>query len=257
MATGRVRIARFRDDGPRPREDDIISFGVVPIEGEDVPRRSTYREVRPDRPLKPPSMRCTVCAGGLEEASALWAVVDDRATPWRDGTCSRGPRRSKRRSWRGRSGVGPRGEGGCRRSFSLSSSRSRSVATPTSRSPPSPISWAFRGTSASRARRCIDDRGGLPRPAAGAGAARDHDTSTATSCRSGVRATSPAASRARSSPGHVGRTWPPSRSSEGEGDGELQRDRCGRCGRKAVPIEEGAQARGPRTHRRWQRTRSG
>jgi DNA polymerase III subunit epsilon len=59
--------------------DDIISFGVIPIEGGRIlPGRSTYREVRPDRPLK----HASIAVHGLrpvdlEEASALGMVVDD------------------------------------------------------------------------------------------------------------------------------------------------------------------------------------
>jgi DNA polymerase-3 subunit epsilon len=59
--------------------DDIISFGVVPIEkGRIFPGKSMYREVRPDRPLKPASI---VVHGlrpvDLEEASPLGSVVGD------------------------------------------------------------------------------------------------------------------------------------------------------------------------------------
>ncbi len=59
--------------------DDIISFGVIPIEGGRIlPGRSTYREVRPDRPLKPASIAVHgLRPVDLEEASALGTVVDD------------------------------------------------------------------------------------------------------------------------------------------------------------------------------------
>jgi DNA polymerase-3 subunit epsilon len=59
--------------------DDIISFGVIPIEGGRIlPGRSTYREVRPDRPLKPASIAVHgLRPVDLEEASALRTVVDD------------------------------------------------------------------------------------------------------------------------------------------------------------------------------------
>ena len=59
--------------------DDIISFGVIPIEGARIlPGRSTYREVRPDRPLKPASIAVHgLRPADLEEASALGIVVDD------------------------------------------------------------------------------------------------------------------------------------------------------------------------------------
>jgi DNA polymerase III subunit epsilon len=59
--------------------DDIISFGVIPIEGARIlPGRSTYREVRPDRPLKPASIAVHgLRPADLEEASALGMVVDD------------------------------------------------------------------------------------------------------------------------------------------------------------------------------------
>lgn len=59
--------------------DDIISFGVVPIErGRILPGRSVYREVRPDRPLKPAS----IAVHGLRPmdlagASLLATVVMD------------------------------------------------------------------------------------------------------------------------------------------------------------------------------------
>ena len=69
----------FETTGLDLEGDDIISFGVVPIEGGRIlPGRSTYREVRPDRPLKPPSIAVHgLRPVDLEEASALWAVVDD------------------------------------------------------------------------------------------------------------------------------------------------------------------------------------
>lgn len=59
--------------------DDIISFGVIPIErGRIAVGRSTYREVRPDRPLKPASI---VVHGlrpvDLEAASSLGTVAED------------------------------------------------------------------------------------------------------------------------------------------------------------------------------------
>jgi DNA polymerase III subunit epsilon len=59
--------------------DDIISFGVIPIEGGRIlPGHSTYREVRPDRPLKPASIAVHgLRPVDLEEASALGTVVDD------------------------------------------------------------------------------------------------------------------------------------------------------------------------------------
>lgn len=69
----------FETTGLDPGGDDIISFGVVPIErGRIAPGRSTYHEVRPDRPLKPASI---VVHGlrpvDLETASSLGAVVGD------------------------------------------------------------------------------------------------------------------------------------------------------------------------------------
>jgi DNA polymerase-3 subunit epsilon len=59
--------------------DDIISFGVVPIEkGRILPGRSMYREVRPDRPLKPASIAVHgLRPVDLEEASTLGVVVGD------------------------------------------------------------------------------------------------------------------------------------------------------------------------------------
>ena len=176
--------------------DDIISFGVIPIEGGRIlPGRSTYREVRPDRPLKPASIAVHgLRPVDLEEASALGTVVDDL----RDALAGRyvlawAPR-SKRRSWRGCSGVGRRGGG----SRSSTSSGSRSSWSGRRRSPPGLLAHRRRRSTgrpgrapASRARRCADHRPGLPRPAAGAGAARDHDTSTAASSQSGMKARFP------------------------------------------------------------------
>jgi DNA polymerase-3 subunit epsilon len=59
--------------------DDIISFGVIPIErGRILPGRSTYREVRPDQPLKPASIAVHgLRPVDLAAASPLGVVVDD------------------------------------------------------------------------------------------------------------------------------------------------------------------------------------
>jgi DNA polymerase III subunit epsilon len=59
--------------------DDIISFGVVPIErGRILPGRSMYREVRPDQPLKPASIAVHgLRPMDLAEASSLGTVVED------------------------------------------------------------------------------------------------------------------------------------------------------------------------------------
>ena len=69
----------FETTGLDPDKDDIISFGVVPIEeGRILPGRSTYREVRPTRPLKPPSITVHgLRPVDLASASPLAAVVDD------------------------------------------------------------------------------------------------------------------------------------------------------------------------------------
>lgn len=69
----------FETTGLDLEGDDIISFGVVPIDGGRIhPGRATYREVRPDRPLKPPS----IAVHGLRpldlaSAPPLGAAVDD------------------------------------------------------------------------------------------------------------------------------------------------------------------------------------
>jgi len=59
--------------------DDIISFGVVPIERGRIPLGlSTYREVRPDRPLKPASITVHgLRPVDLAEASPLGQVAGD------------------------------------------------------------------------------------------------------------------------------------------------------------------------------------
>lgn len=59
--------------------DDIISFGVIPIErGRIVLGGSTYREVRPDKPLKPASIAVHgLRPVDLETASSLGTVVQD------------------------------------------------------------------------------------------------------------------------------------------------------------------------------------
>ena len=69
----------FETTGLDLDEDDIISFGVIPIEGGRIlPGHSTYREVRPDRSLKPASIAVHgLRPVDLEEASALGTVVDD------------------------------------------------------------------------------------------------------------------------------------------------------------------------------------
>ena len=69
----------FETTGLDLEGDDIISFGVIPIdEGRILPGRSTYREVRPDRPLKPASIAVHgLRPVDLEEASALGTVVND------------------------------------------------------------------------------------------------------------------------------------------------------------------------------------
>ena len=69
----------FETTGLDPEGDDIISFGVIPIEeGRILPGRSTYREVRPDRPLKPPSITVHgLRPVDLASASPLGAVVED------------------------------------------------------------------------------------------------------------------------------------------------------------------------------------
>jgi DNA polymerase-3 subunit epsilon len=69
----------FETTGLDLQEDDIISFGVIPIErGRIVLGGSTYREVRPDRPLKPASIPVHgLRPVDLEEASSLGTVVGD------------------------------------------------------------------------------------------------------------------------------------------------------------------------------------
>jgi len=69
----------FETTGLDLEGDDIISFGVIPIdEGRILPGRSTYREVRPDRPLKPASIAVHgLRPVDLEQASALGTVVND------------------------------------------------------------------------------------------------------------------------------------------------------------------------------------
>jgi len=69
----------FETTGLDLQRDDIISFGVIPIErGRILPGRSTYREVRPDRPLKPASIAVHgLRPVDLAAALPLGAVVDD------------------------------------------------------------------------------------------------------------------------------------------------------------------------------------
>ena len=222
MATGRLRLARLRNDRPRPRRDDIISFGVIPIEGARIlPGRSTYREVRPDRPLKPASIAVHgLRPADLEEASALGMVVDDL----RDALAGRyvlawaaeieaaflAKVFGRRSSWWRKQIVdvlrlallvertGERSPAGL-----LAHRRRRSTGRPGR-------------ASASRARRCADHGPGLPRPTAGPGTARDHDTSTAAPSQSRLKVPLSAplvASRVEvRSGGHAGRTRRPLRS---------------------------------------------
>ena len=79
MTTGAYASLDFETTGLDLDGDDIISFGVIPIEGGRlIPGQSTYREVRPDRPLKPASIAVHgLRPVDLEEASALGTVVDD------------------------------------------------------------------------------------------------------------------------------------------------------------------------------------
>ena len=89
--------------------DDIISFGVVPIErGQDPPGavdlpRGPARptaEARVDRGAR------AATGGPGRGVCPLRRSWPTSVTPWRDGTCSLGPPRSKRRSSRGCSGLG-------------------------------------------------------------------------------------------------------------------------------------------------------
>jgi DNA polymerase III subunit epsilon len=69
----------FETTGLDLEGDDIISFGVIPIvRGRIVLGRSTYREVRPDRPLKPASIAVHGLRPiDLETASSFGTVVGD------------------------------------------------------------------------------------------------------------------------------------------------------------------------------------